>query len=89
MWRRAAIIALFLQAVPRAVAQPHPPDEAPGPVTLKSTSHAVQLDVFVSDSSGRSVHGLQKSNFVVTDNGHPRDIPAGYAARGRGIRFLW
>jgi hypothetical protein len=72
MYRRAAILALFLQAVLQAV--PQPPDTTPGPVILKSTSRAVQLDVFVSDPSGRPVHGLQKNDFVVTDNGHPRDI---------------
>jgi len=70
MRRRAAIAALFLPAILQAV----PQDASPGPLTLKSASHAVQLDVFVSDSSGRPVHGLQKSDFVVTDNGLPRDI---------------
>ncbi|HKE29572.1 MAG TPA: VWA domain-containing protein [Bryobacteraceae bacterium] len=74
MYCRAAIAVLFLRAVLSAVPQAQPPDAAAGPVVLKSASHAVQLDVFVSDSSGHPVHGLQKSNFVVTDNGRPRDI---------------
>jgi VWFA-related protein len=74
MCRRAAVFALFLQAVPPAVAQQRPPDSASEPVILKSTSRAVQLEVFVNDSSGRPVHGLQKNDFVVTDNGQPRDI---------------
>ena len=74
MYRRAAIVALFLQAGLLAVPQEHPPDAASEPVILKSTSRAVQLDVFVNDPSGRPVHGLQKSDFAVTDNGHPRDI---------------
>jgi len=72
MW--FAIAALFLQAVLRAVPQARPPDAAPGPIILKSTSRAVQLDVFVNDPSGRPVHGLQKNDFVVTDDGYPRDI---------------
>lgn len=72
MYGRAAITALFLQAVLRAV--PQRPDAAPAPFTLKATSHVVELDVSVSDSSGRPVHGLKKTDFVVTDNGHPRDI---------------
>lgn len=72
MYRRAAIAAFFLPAVLRAV--PQAPDATPGPIVLKSTSRAVQLDVFVNDSSGRPVHSLQKEDFVVTDNGHPRDI---------------
>jgi VWFA-related protein len=74
MYRRAAIAALFLQAVPRAVPQQRQPDAAPEPIVLKSTSRAVQLDVFVNDPSGSPVHGLQKNDFLVTDNGHPRDI---------------
>jgi len=73
MYRRAAIAALFLQAALRAVPQ-SPPEAAPGPIVLKSTSRAVQLDVFVNDSSGRPVHGLQKNDFAVTDNGRRRDI---------------
>jgi len=74
MYRRAAIAALFLQAALRAVPQSPPPDPAPEPIILKSTSRAVQLDVVVNDVSGRPVHGLQKNDFVVSDNGHPRDI---------------
>src|SRR6185369_16341535 len=74
MYYRAAMAVLFLQAVPIAVPQSQPAGATPGPLILKSTSHVVQLDVFVSDSSGRPLHGLQKSNFVVTDDGQPRDI---------------
>jgi hypothetical protein len=73
MYRWAAIVAFFLQAVLRAVPQQRP-EPAAEPIILKSTSHAVQLDVIVSDASGNPVHGLQKNDFVVTDNGHPRDI---------------
>lgn len=72
MYRRAAIVVLFLQAVLRAA--PQSPDPASRPIVLKSTSRAVQLDVVVNDPSGSPVHGLQKNDFVVTDNGHPRDI---------------
>jgi VWFA-related protein len=74
MRHRAAIAALFLQAALRAAPQSAPPDAAPGPIILKSTSRAVELDVFVNDPSGRPVHGLQKNDFVIADNGHPRDI---------------
>src|SRR5579872_5644423 len=72
MYCRAAITALLLQALLRAA--PQPPDPTPQPVVLKSTSHVVQLDVFVSDSSGRPVHGLRKNDFVITDNANPREI---------------
>ncbi|HTW67616.1 MAG TPA: VWA domain-containing protein [Bryobacteraceae bacterium] len=74
MYRRAAMVALFLETLLHADPQSQPPDAAPEPIVLKSTSHAVQLDVFVTDPSGRPVHGLQKSEFVVTDDGRPRDI---------------
>ncbi len=74
MYRRAAIAALFLQTVPQAGPQTRPPDAGSESLILKSASRAVQLDVFVNDPSGRPVHGLQKNDFVVTDNGHRRDI---------------
>ena len=73
MYRRAAIGALLVPAILRAV--PQTPETAPQPVVLKSTARVVQLDVFVSDPSGNPVHGLRKGDFVVTDNGRPRDIP--------------
>jgi hypothetical protein len=73
MRRRAAIAALFLIAVLRAAPQ-QAPDAASGTLILKSASRAVQLDVFVNDAAGHPVHGLRKSDFVVTDNGHPRDV---------------
>jgi hypothetical protein len=71
MYRRAAIAAFLLTALRAA---PQATGAASGPVILKSTSRVVQLEVVVSDSSGRPVHGLQKNDFVVTDNGRPRDI---------------
>jgi VWFA-related protein len=74
MYRWTAIVALLLQAVLRAAPQQLPLDAAPEPVILKSTSRAVQLDVFVNDPFGRPVHGLLKNDFFVTDNGRRRDI---------------
>jgi VWFA-related protein len=74
MYRRTANVALLLQTVLRAAPQQLPLDSAPEPVILKSTSRAVQLDVFVNDRSGRPVHGLLKNDFFVTDNGRRRDI---------------
>jgi hypothetical protein len=64
-----AIPGQVTRSAPRAVPQPGPPDVAPESVVLKSTSRAVQLDVFVNDPSGRPVHGLQKGDFFVTDKG--------------------
>lgn len=64
MDRRVFIAALVLLAAPQAFPQP----------ILKSSSHVVQMDVLVVDASGNPVHGLQQKDFVVTDNGHSRDI---------------
>jgi hypothetical protein len=47
MCRRAAIAALFLQAVAQASQQTRPPDPGSEPLILRSTSRAAQLDVFV------------------------------------------
>lgn len=65
---------MFLHAALRANPQARPPDAASEPLILKSASHAVQLNVVVTDPSGNAVHGLQKNDFVVTDDGRPRDI---------------
>jgi hypothetical protein len=83
-YRRAAIAVLFLQTVPAAIAQTRPYEAVPGPVILESSSHVVQLDVFVSDSAGRPVHALRKSDFLVTDNGRPRDVRI-FSAPSMGI----
>jgi VWFA-related protein len=72
MRRRLAVVAIFLQAP--LLSQTQPPSTAPAPSTLKSAAHAVQLHVFVNNPAGNPVHGLLKSEFVLTDNGHPRDV---------------
>lgn len=64
--RSPLIIFALLGALPTAA-------QAPEPV-LKSTTRAVQLEVSVKDTSGHAVHGLKKEDFIVTDNGRPRDI---------------
>jgi hypothetical protein len=73
MYQPTATGALFLLAVLRAVAQLPSPDPAPG-LILRSASRAVQLEVSVDDPSRHPVHGLQKKDFVVTDDGRPRDL---------------
>ena len=37
-------------------------------------TRAVQINVAVKDAEGRSVRGLRQENFIVTDNGHRREI---------------
>jgi VWFA-related protein len=44
------------------------------PLQLASQANIVQADVTVRDSHGNPVAGLQKSNFVVLDNGKPRPL---------------
>ena len=42
--------------------------------TIKVETRAVQINVAVKDAEGRSVRGLRQENFIVTDNGHRREI---------------
>jgi VWFA-related protein len=43
-------------------------------IVLKSNTRVVQISVSVRDASGHPVRSLRKEDFVVLDNGHPRDI---------------
>src|SRR5215471_6443 len=74
MYSRAGMVALFLQVVLPAGPQSQTPVATAKTLVLKSSSHVVQLHVVATDANGLPVHGLQKSDFVLTDNGHPRDI---------------
>lgn len=65
--RYGLVAVLFALGVSSAAAQS--PE-----LVLKSSSRAVQMEVFVDDTSGHPVHGLKKSDFILTDNGRPRDI---------------
>jgi len=67
MHYRGPLILLALLGSLSAAAQP------PEPI-LKSASRAVQMEVSVNDTSGHPVHGLKKNDFIVTDDGHPREI---------------
>src|SRR5207253_9839354 len=44
------------------------------PVTLRTETRVVQIDVEVRDARGQPVAGLSKDDFTVTDNGKPREI---------------
>jgi VWFA-related protein len=70
MLLRAGIFALAVQAFVQAGPQSQSSDAG----VIRSSSHVVQLHVSVTDASGAPVHGLRQSDFVVTDNGRPRDV---------------
>jgi VWFA-related protein len=56
-------------------AQPRPPQSAPAPVaTLKAVAQLVVVDVVVTDSSQRPVHGLIAGDFTLTENSVPQSI---------------
>jgi VWFA-related protein len=67
MHRKRPLLTFALLNILLPAAQP------PGP-TLKSTSRAVQLEVYANDTSGNPVHGLKRGDFTITDDGRPRDI---------------
>jgi len=56
-------------------------------VRFKSDTRAVQINVSVRDAEGRPVRSLRKEDFVVTDNGKPREIQlfAGDEARNAAL----
>src|ERR1700690_2855511 len=41
---------------------------------LRTTTRLVQLNVIVQDKSGHPVHGLNKDDFILLDNGKPQNI---------------
>lgn len=42
--------------------------------TIKTTVRLVSVPTSVTDSKGRPIYGLTESDFLVTDNGHPRSV---------------
>jgi VWFA-related protein len=44
------------------------------PVTLRTDTRVVEIDVSVRDSRGNPVEDLQKSDFSITDDGKPREF---------------
>jgi len=45
-----------------------------GPPVFNAQTRAIQINVVVKGADGKSVHGLTHSDFVVTDNGKPREV---------------
>ena len=44
------------------------------PVTLRTDTRVVEIDVTVHDSQGKPIDDLQKSDFTITDDGKPREF---------------
>ena len=65
---RALLGAWVLHASAVASAQ------APGPPTFPSEVELITVDAVVVDGKGQPVTGLTKDDFVVHEDGHPRDI---------------
>ena len=58
---------------------PAPPAETAAPVdpaltTFRSLSQAVVVDIVVTDSKGKLIHGIPQQDFEVTEDGKPQDL---------------
>jgi len=67
------LVSLLSISTLASTQQPVPQIEPQGP-SLTITSHAVLVDVIVTDSSGKPVTGLSKDAFTVTEQGKPQTI---------------
>jgi len=65
------MLALFALATVPGMAQSSAPESVPN---LRITSHAVLLDVVVTDKSGNPVSGLKQEAFSVLEQGKPQAI---------------
>src|ERR1035438_6335200 len=76
----AALIAAA-QEVPevRVSAKPY----APAPFALRVESDMVEVGVVVRGHDGQAISGLKRENFVVTDQGSPRELTY-FAVETRG-----
>ena len=71
----AAVTTVASASVPQDVNAPKaaaPPES--GVATFQTQAQLVQLDVSVTDSSGRPIAGLQQSDFTVLEDGQPQAI---------------
>ena len=69
MTKAVAACLLFFGALHLLAQEPGPP-----PNTLTVTTRELVLDVIAEDKSGHSVHDLQMSDFLVTEDGVPQRI---------------
>ncbi len=57
-----------------ALAQTPQPKSNPSAPTIQARTNLVVVDVVVTDHSGKNVHGLQQSDFALTEKGKPQQI---------------
>ncbi len=67
------IFSLASSVLPAQEPTPAPQTQSETP-DISATVRAVVLDVVVRDTSGKPVHGLQKSDFVLTEDGVPQKL---------------
>jgi VWFA-related protein len=76
----AALAAAQAQEV-RISAKPY----VPAPVTLRVETDLIEVGVVVRDHDGHAIPGLKRENFVVSDQGSPRELTF-FAVETPGIR---
>lgn len=83
----AALLLLILTgaAVDAGAAQARGGDSVP-PLVDEISVEVVNVDVVVTDSKGRPVTGLTADDFVIYEEGKPREISNFYAFRGGELR---
>jgi VWFA-related protein len=72
MRRVVSLLLAFALLIPPLPAQ-QPSDEAPLPV-IRATTHAVLLDVVVTDKQGSPIADLKPEEIVVKENGKPQKL---------------
>ncbi len=74
---KLSLPCLFLSfsLAPNVLAAQEPPAASqPETPTISATVRAVVLDVVVRDSTGKPVHGLQRSDFILTEDDVPQKV---------------
>lgn len=80
----ALLFILIPTAAPAQTSTAPQPDQ-PNPVpTIQVSAREVIVDVVVTDSSGKPVHGLQQSDFTVQEDGSPQIIRSFYESTTSG-----
>jgi VWFA-related protein len=78
--RSSVVLLAFCCFAPRgnlcAQQPPAPPsaENSTGGLSLRVTSHLVQLNVIVNDKHGNPITGLSEKDFTILDNGKPQEI---------------
>ncbi len=72
------VASTALAQTPASPPSPAPPS-TPAPIpptapTIQTRTNLVVVDVVVTDRSGNNVHGLQRSDFAITEKGVPQQI---------------